>query len=106
MLGHGTLDLGHFLELLAWPHNIPKNNVFLRRDKILTFLCLSGLPFEESFYQSDKKILDCEINCLLKQSIKPRANKKKKKATEKEVTEDCKPVVSVQNPPKVIDGCC
>jgi len=66
---------------------------------------ITGLPFDESLYKSEKKIEDCEINCLLRQSIKPRANKKKKKAAGKEVTEESKPVVVVQEPPSV-QKCC
>ena len=68
-------------------------------------MVLLGLPFDETLYKSEKKIEDCELNCLLKESIKPRANKKKKKAAEKEVTEDAKPTVVVQNPP-CVKQCC
>ena len=64
-----------------------------------------GLPFDESLYKSEMKIEDCEINCLLRQSIKPRANKKKKKAAGKEVVEEPKPVVVVEEPPCVKECC-
>ena len=50
----------------------------------------SGLPFDESLYKSEKKVEDGEIVTLLKQSTNPRANKKKKKAAEKAVSEETK----------------
>merc|ERR1719300_731401 len=51
---------------------------------------ITGLPFDESLYKSEKKVEDGEILTLLKQSTNPRANKKKKKAAEKAVSEDAK----------------
>merc|ERR1711997_1350010 len=55
-------------------------------------LKITGLPFEEALYKSEKKVEDGEILALLKQSTNPRANKKKKKAAEKAVTEETKNV--------------
>ena len=49
-----------------------------------------GLPFDESLYKSEKKVEDGEILTLLKQSTNPRANKKKKKAAEKAVSDETK----------------
>ena len=53
-------------------------------------IIFSGLPFDESLVKSEKKIEDGEILTLLKQSTNPRANKKKKKAAEKAVSEETK----------------
>jgi len=53
---------------------------------------ITGLPFDEALYKSEKKVEDGEILTLLKQSTNPRANKKKKKAAEKAVTEETKNV--------------
>ena len=53
-------------------------------------LYTSGLPFDEALYKSEKKVEDGEILTLLKQSTNPRANKKKKKAAEKAVSEETK----------------
>ena len=50
----------------------------------------AGLPFDEALYKSEKKVEDGEILTLLKQSTNPRANKKKKKAAEKAVSEETK----------------
>merc|ERR1712048_1172322 len=51
---------------------------------------ITGLPFDESLYKSEKKVEDGEILTLLKQSTNPRANKKKKKAAEKAVSDETK----------------
>jgi len=51
---------------------------------------ITGLPFDEALYKSEKKVEDGEILTLLKQSTNPRANKKKKKAAEKAVSEETK----------------
>jgi len=51
---------------------------------------ITGLPFDEALFKSEKKVEDGEILTLLKQSTNPRANKKKKKAAEKAVSEDAK----------------
>jgi len=51
---------------------------------------ITGLPFDEALYKSEKKLEDGEILTLLKQSTNPRANKKKKKAAEKAVSEETK----------------
>ena len=56
------------------------------------FLLIAGLPFDEALYKSEKKVEDGEILTLLKQSTNPRANKKKKKAAEKAVSEETKNV--------------
>ena len=56
------------------------------------FISYSGLPFDEALYKSEKKVEDGEILTLLKQSTNPRANKKKKKAAEKAVSEETKTV--------------
>lgn len=53
---------------------------------------ITGLPFDEALYKSEKKLEDGEILTLLKQSTNPRANKKKKKAAEKAVSEETKTV--------------
>jgi len=53
---------------------------------------ITGLPFDEALYKSEKKVEDGEILTLLKQSTNPRANKKKKKAAEKAVSEETKNV--------------
>ena len=53
---------------------------------------IAGLPFDEALYKSEKKVEDGEILTLLKQSTNPRANKKKKKAAEKAVSEETKNV--------------
>ena len=55
-------------------------------------LFTAGLPFDEALYKSEKKVEDGEILTLLKQSTNPRANKKKKKAAEKAVSEETKNV--------------
>ena len=59
---------------------------------IYSILFNAGLPFDEALYKSEKKVEDGEILTLLKQSTNPRANKKKKKAAEKAVTEETKNV--------------
>merc|ERR1712241_933118 len=53
---------------------------------------ITGLPFDEALIKSEKKVEDGEILTLLKQSTNPRANKKKKKAAEKAVSEETKNV--------------
>lgn len=53
---------------------------------------ITGLPFDVDLYKSEKKVEDGEILTLLKQSTNPRANKKKKKAAEKAVSEETKTV--------------
>merc|ERR1719357_143823 len=53
---------------------------------------ITGLPFDAALYKSEKKVEDGEILTLLKQSTNPRANKKKKKAAEKAVSEETKNV--------------
>ena len=55
-----------------------------------SILFTAGLPFDEALYKSEKKVEDGEILTLLKQSTNPRANKKKKKAAEKAVSEETK----------------
>ena len=55
-------------------------------------MLIAGLPFDEALYKSEKKVEDGEILTLLKQSTNPRANKKKKKAAEKAVSEETKNV--------------
>jgi len=49
---------------------------------------ITGLPFEPELYKSEHEIKDVEIQKLLKTSANPKANKKKKKAAEKAVTEE------------------
>ena len=49
----------------------------------------------------DKKVEDGEILTLLKQSTNPRANKKKKKAAEKAVTEETK---DVEDAPMLVES--
>ena len=53
-------------------------------------MLIAGLRFDEDLYKSEKKVEDGEILTLLKQSTNPRANKKKKKAAEKAVSEETK----------------
>ena len=66
--------------------------MFFALDTKLPLKLFVGLPFDESLYKSEKKIEDGEIATLLKQSTNPRANKKKKKAAEKAVSEETKNV--------------
>merc|ERR1712002_156184 len=49
---------------------------------------ITGLPFDEALYKSEKSLIDGEILKLLKTSANPKAAKKKKKAAEKAVTEE------------------
>merc|ERR1712121_222622 len=49
---------------------------------------ITGLPFDDTLYKSEKSIEDAEIQKLLKTSANPKAAKKKKKAAEKAVTEE------------------
>lgn len=49
---------------------------------------ITGLPFDESLYKSEKSLADVEILKLLKTSANPKAAKKKKKAAEKAVSEE------------------
>jgi len=62
---------------------------------------ITGLPFDEALYKSEKKVEDGEILTLLKQSTNPRANKKKKKAAEKAVTEETK---NVEEAPMLVES--
>jgi len=62
---------------------------------------ITGLPFDEALYKSEKKVEDGEILTLLKQSTNPRANKKKKKAAEKAVTEETK---DVEDAPMLVES--
>merc|ERR1719491_243149 len=49
---------------------------------------ITGLPFDESLYKSEKSLADVEILKLLKTSANPKAAKKKKKAAEKAVSDE------------------
>merc|ERR1719350_1662237 len=49
---------------------------------------ITGLPFDESLYKSEKSLADGEILKLLKTSANPKAAKKKKKAAEKAVSDE------------------
>jgi len=62
---------------------------------------ITGLPFDEALYKSEKKLEDGEILTLLKQSTNPRANKKKKKAAEKAVTEETQ---NVEEAPMLVES--
>jgi len=62
---------------------------------------ITGLPFDEALYKSEKKVEDGEILTLLKQSTNPRANKKKKKAAEKAVSEETK---NVEEAPMLVES--
>merc|ERR1712227_319579 len=80
------------------PFNVlyEKDGTFVAQFKFTVLLMpngpmkITGLPFDESLYKSEKKVEDGEIVTLLKQSTNPRANKKKKKAAEKAVSEETK----------------
>jgi len=62
---------------------------------------ITGLPFDAALYKSEKKVEDGEILTLLKQSTNPRANKKKKKAAEKAVSEETK---NVEDAPMLVES--
>jgi len=62
---------------------------------------ITGLPLDETLYKTDKKVEDGEILTLLKQSTNPRANKKKKKAAEKAVSEETK---NVEEAPMLVES--
>jgi len=62
---------------------------------------ITGLPLDEALYKTDKKLEDGEILTLLKQSTNPRANKKKKKAAEKAVSEETK---NVEEAPMLVES--
>jgi len=62
---------------------------------------ITGLPFDEALYKSEKKVEDGEILTLLKQSTNPRANKKKKKAAEKAVSEETQ---NVEEAPMLVES--
>merc|ERR1712098_183875 len=49
---------------------------------------ITGLPFDEALYKSEKSLEDGEILKLLKTSANPKAAKKKKKAAEKAVSDE------------------
>jgi len=49
---------------------------------------ITGLPFDEALYKSEKSLEDVEILKLLKTSANPKAAKKKKKAAEKAVSDE------------------
>merc|ERR1712055_144108 len=49
---------------------------------------ITGLPFDEALYKSEKTLEDGEILKLLKTSANPKAAKKKKKAAEKAVSDE------------------
>jgi len=49
---------------------------------------ITGLPFDEALYKSEKSLTDGEILKLLKTSANPKAAKKKKKAAEKAVSDE------------------
>ena len=68
---------------------------------MLTLVFFSGLPLDEALYKTDKKLEDGEILTLLKQSTNPRANKKKKKAAEKAVSEETK---NVEEAPMLVES--
>ena len=68
---------------------------------IICIVFIAGLPFDEALYKSEKKVEDGEILTLLKQSTNPRANKKKKKAAEKAVTEETK---NVEEAPMLVES--
>ena len=68
---------------------------------IVSIVFIAGLPFDEALYKSEKKVEDGEILTLLKQSTNPRANKKKKKAAEKAVTEETK---NVEEAPMLVES--
>merc|ERR1711887_141695 len=58
---------------------------------------ITGLPFDEAIYKSEKSVNDLEIQKLLKTSANPKAAKKKKKAAEKAVNEETAAPVLVES---------
>merc|ERR1712128_332246 len=49
---------------------------------------ITGLPFDEALYKSEKSLENVEILKLLKTSANPKAAMKKKKAAEKAVSDE------------------
>merc|ERR1711997_384476 len=53
---------------------------------------ITGLPFEEELFSSERSVKDADIQKLLKTSANPKAAKKKKKAAEKAVASESEAV--------------
>merc|ERR1712241_393601 len=58
---------------------------------------ITGLPFDDAVYKSEKSVKDLEIQKLLKTSANPKAAKKKKKAAEKAINEETAAPVLVES---------
>merc|ERR1711994_711636 len=58
---------------------------------------ITGLPFDDAVYKSEKSVKDLEIQKLLKTSANPKAAKKKKKAVEKAINEETAAPVLVES---------
>ncbi|KAK3106673.1 hypothetical protein FSP39_024934 [Pinctada imbricata] len=71
-----------------------RNNEFVAQFKFTVILMpngplkITGLPFEENWYESEKQVQDEELKNLLSQSASRKAAKKKKKKAGKSMAED------------------
>merc|ERR1711953_743054 len=90
----GSVECVSHEELESYPVYCERDGALVAQFKFTVLMMpngpmrITGLPFDESLYKSEKKVEDGEILTLLKQSTNPRANKKKKKAAEKAVSEE------------------